>query len=99
MPMGMPGWPERAFSTASTARNRMVFAASVANAVSVRVGALTHGTLHLPPSGARPTLGPPEPPRGAPFIETSHRIAPRTHAARVAPLWPAPVAGRGGRGG
>src|SRR5215472_15549568 len=57
--MGMPGWPERAFSTASTARNRIVFAACVASVASVRVGALTRVTLHLPPPGARPTLAAP----------------------------------------
>src|SRR5262245_29539164 len=77
MPIGMPGWPERAFSTASTARNRMVFAACVAIAASVRVGAVTPPTLHLPPLHARPRLDATRsPPRGAPVTPSNAALPP-----------------------
>src|SRR5262245_18934259 len=77
MPMGMPGCPERAFSTASTARNRMVFAACVASAASVRCGAVTAPTLHLPPLHARPRLDACNAPaHGAPVTPTNTALPP-----------------------
>src|SRR5262245_46443450 len=78
MPMGSPGWPERAFSTASTARNRMVFAASVASAASVRAGAVTASPYTCRPPARDlgsmrivPSRGAPVTPADAPLPELS----------------------------